>query len=107
VRKEGIGKKELAAIVYHAKQTEEMRLTRKEVDIMMDIFLDAVKESLGHLKTGERMELRGLGSFVAKERKPRTARNPKTGETVKVPKRRTITFKVGREIKIAINAKKK
>lgn len=107
MRKEGIGKKELADIVYHNRQVEEMRLTRKEVAILMDTFLASVKDTLTGLSTGERIELRGLGSFQVKERKARTARNPKTGEPVKVPKRKTITFKLGREIREAINSKKK
>jgi nucleoid DNA-binding protein len=72
----------------------------------MDVFMDSIKLSLTGLKTGDRIELRGFGSFVAKERKPRSARNPKTGESVKVPRRNTITFKLGTEIKAEINKKK-
>jgi nucleoid DNA-binding protein len=59
------------------------------VQSVMDSIVDAVA-------TEGRIELRGFGVFEAKERAPRKARNPKTGETVMVPARKVVTFKPGK-----------
>ena len=62
----------------------------------VDEFLHAV---IGALKNGHHIEIRGFGTFRVKERKPRTARNPRTGETVPVPARKVPVFKVSKELK--------
>ena len=51
------------------------------------------------LKTGERIEIRGFGSFQVKIREAREGRNPKTGEPVHISAKRTPFFKVGKELK--------
>ncbi len=56
------------------------------------------------LARGERIELRGFGSFIVKERAPRVGRNPHTGEAVQVPARRHPYFKSGKELRRRINA---
>ncbi len=48
---------------------------------------------------GEKVELRNFGVFKVKTRKPRIGRNPKTGETVPIPERKVVVFKVGQEVK--------
>ena len=53
----------------------------------------------GALKSGKRIELRNFGVFQVKKRKKRIGRNPKTGEVVPVPERRTVVFKPGLEMK--------
>jgi integration host factor subunit beta len=58
------------------------------------------------LTKDERIEIRGFGSFVAKVRESREGRNPKTGEKVLVPKKRTPFFTVGKELKERVDAKK-
>ena len=77
--------------------------TRKQTEIIVETFFDAIKSAL---MKGEKVELRGFGNFKVKTRKPRQARNPKTGEQVEVPPRRVIHFKPGRELKEALNSKK-
>ncbi len=55
------------------------------------------------LHRGEKIELRGFGSFRLRERKARIGRNPKTGETVNVPAKKVPYFKAGKELKELIN----
>ncbi len=54
---------------------------------------------LGALQKGKKIELRNFGVFQVKKRKKRIGRNPKTGEIVPVPERRTVVFKPGLEMK--------
>jgi nucleoid DNA-binding protein len=58
--------------------------------------LAAVK---GALRQGRHIEIRGFGTFKVAVRKPRTARNPRTGETVPLPERKVPVFKVSRDLK--------
>ena len=57
----------------------------------------------GALHRGEKIELRGFGSFRLRERKSRIGRNPKTGETVEVPSKKVPYFKAGKDLKELIN----
>jgi nucleoid DNA-binding protein len=50
-----------------------------------------------------RIELRDFGVFAVKRRRPRKARNPRTGETISVPERSVVTFKPGREMEERVN----
>jgi integration host factor subunit beta len=77
-------------------------LTRKQTEIIVDTVFDSIKESLSR---GEKIEIRGFGNFRLKQRKPRTARNPKTGESVQVPSKSVLHFKVGKALKDALNSK--
>jgi nucleoid DNA-binding protein len=76
--------------------SERTGLTKKDVADTVDEFIRAV---IGALKNGHHIEIRGFGTFRVKERKPRTARNPRTGETVPVPARKVPVFKVSKELK--------
>lgn len=76
--------------------SERTGLTKKDVADTVDEFLHAVIDAL---KNGHHIEIRGFGTFRVKERKPRTARNPRTGETVPVPARKVPVFKVSKELK--------
>ena len=60
------------------------------------VVLEAIAESL---ENGERIEIRGFGSFHVVERAARTGRNPKTGESVSVPSKKVPHFKPGKELK--------
>ena len=75
---------------------ERTGLTKKDVADTVDAFLDAVSKSLA---SGQHIEIRGFGTFKVKDRKPRLARNPRTGESVPVPARRVPLFKVSKELK--------
>lgn len=54
------------------------------------------------LIAGQRIEMRGFGTFTVLERKPRIGRNPKTGERVDVPPKRVVHFKPGKELRLAV-----
>ncbi|MFH2012960.1 MAG: integration host factor subunit beta [Pseudomonadota bacterium] len=71
-------------------------ITKKEVKLIVDIIFDSMIDSL---KKGERIEIRGFGSFKVKERNARNGRNPKTGIIVSIPNKKTIFFKPGKELK--------
>jgi len=75
-------------------------LTRKQTEIVVDTVFESIKEAL---VKGEKIEIRGFGNFKPKNRKPRKARNPKTGEKVEVPQKRVLHFKVGKALREAMN----
>jgi len=66
--------------------------------------LDATFSTItGALKKGERVPVAGFGTFNVAKRSARTARNPRTGEEVKIPARKAVTFKAGSALKDAVN----
>ena len=77
-------------------------LTRKQTEIVIETVFDSIKEAL--IK-GEKIEIRGFGNFKPKQRRPRRARNPKTGEKVDVPAKKVLHFKVGKALREAMNPK--
>ena len=74
---------------------EEMGLTQIQAQEIVQRVFDGITETL--VQEG-RIELRNFGVFEVKKRKPRKARNPRTGEKVKVPAKLVVTFKPGREM---------
>ncbi len=71
-------------------------LTQKDAAIVVDTIIDGMVEAL---KSGDKVELRGFGSFRQRVRQPRQGRNPMTGEAVEVPARRVPYFKPGKGLK--------
>ena len=80
-----------------AKVTE---LTRKDSEVIVDTLFESVIKAL---KTGDKLEVRGFGSFRVRQRNARVGRNPKTGEKVEVPAKRVPYFKPSKELKDLIN----
>lgn len=78
-------------------------VSKKDVEIIVDTIFSSMTDALTR---DERIEIRGFGSFVSKKRDAREGRNPKTGEKVSVPKKRTPFFTVGKEMKERVNSKK-
>ena len=76
-------------------------LTKKHSEVIVDTVF---KNIIDALHRGEKIELRGFGSFRLRRREPRKGRNPKTGEEVQIPAKRTPFFKVGKELKERVNA---
>ena len=68
---------------------------KKDLEKCTNIILDEIKETL---KRGERVELRGFGIFSTNTQKARISRNPKTGEKVHTPQKKTIYFKMAKEL---------
>ncbi len=73
---------------------------KKDLDKFTDIILKEIKNTL---KRGERVELRGFGMFSTHTQKARISRNPKTGEKVNTPEKKTIHFKMAKELFKKIN----
>ena len=76
-------------------------LTKKHSEVIVDA---VVRSIINALHRGEKIELRGFGSFRIRRREPRKGRNPKTGDRVDVPSKRVPYFKPGKELKDLINS---
>jgi integration host factor subunit beta len=76
-------------------------LQKKEVEVALNVILSQLENALVN---GERIEIRGFGSFNCRQRPPRVARNPKSGEAVNLPAKVTIHFKPGKEMRDRVNA---
>ncbi len=76
-------------------------LTRIDAEAVVQTVLDSIVEPLN---SGEKVELRGFGSFRHRKRNPRQGRNPKTGKRVQVPAKRVAYFKPGEGLKQLINS---
>ena len=75
-------------------------LTRRDGEVIVETVFDAV---IGALKKGDKIEVRGFGSFRIRQRKPRTGRNPKSGASVEVPAKRVPYFKPSKELRDLVN----
>ena len=76
---------------------------KKDLEKLINIILNEMKHAL---KRGERVELRGFGIFSSKIQKARISRNPKTGEKVNTPEKKTINFKVAKDLFRKLNEEK-
>ena len=79
-------------------------LTKGDAELLVEIALDGIVEALNR---GEKVELRGFGSFRVSTRGARRGRNPKTGAEVEIPAKRIPYFKAGKELREAINGDSK
>ena len=68
---------------------------KKDLEKFTNIILEEIKRTL---RRGERVELRGFGIFSTKIQKPRISRNPKTGEKINTPEKKTIHFKMSKDL---------
>ena len=75
-------------------------LLKKDLEKFFDIFINEVKLAL---KNNERVELRGWGIFSTKNQKSKTSRNPKTGEKIIVDEKKSISFKMSKDLFSEIN----
>ncbi|MEO0107353.1 MAG: HU family DNA-binding protein [candidate division WOR-3 bacterium] len=78
---------------------KKAKISKKAAGIAVDTFVESVTAAL---KKGDKVTLVGFGTFMVSKRKARTAKNPQTGETIKVPAKRVPKFKAGRELKKAV-----
>jgi integration host factor subunit beta len=77
------------------------QLVAKDADYAVKTILDAMVDALS---TGQRIEIRGFGSFALNRRPPRIGRNPKSGDKVMVPEKRVPHFKPGKELRERVDA---
>lgn len=75
-------------------------LLPRDVELAVNCMFEQIAEAL---ESGERIEIRDFGSFNLKIRKPRLARNPKTGEAVELPSKSVVHFKPGKQLKDRVN----
>ncbi|HEX4020974.1 MAG TPA: HU family DNA-binding protein [Acidobacteriaceae bacterium] len=75
-------------------------LTRGDAEKIVETIFDSV---IGALRTGDKIEIRGFGSFRTRQRKPRIGRNPKTGARVDVPAKRVPFFKPSKDLRDMVN----
>jgi integration host factor subunit beta len=68
---------------------------KKDLEKVVSVVLNEIKQAL---KRGDRVELRGFGMFSTNHQKARISRNPKTGEKVNTPEKKTIHFKMAKEM---------
>ena len=80
--------------------SEKTGLPKKQAEIVVNTVFESIVDTL---KTGEKIELRGFGSFRIRRRDSRTGRNPKTGDKVDVPAKRIPYFKPGKELRELLN----
>jgi integration host factor subunit beta len=78
----------------------EAEMTKKDAEQLVEIIFESI---IGALNNGEKIELRGFGSFRVRERGARKGRNPKTGAPVSIPAKRVAYFKPGKDLKEVIN----
>jgi integration host factor subunit beta len=77
----------------------QINLNQKLAKLVVDTIIDTIKKAIIN---GERVEIRGFGSFSLRSYKPYKGRNPKNGEIIEVPTKRLPYFKVGKELKDTI-----
>ncbi len=81
--------------------SESLKLPKGKAELVVNVMFDAM---VGALERGERIEIRGFGSFEVRSYKPYEGRNPRTGEPVQVKAKRLPFFKVGKELRERVNA---
>jgi integration host factor subunit beta len=75
-------------------------LTRRDSEVIVETIFDSV---IAALRSGDKIEIRGFGSFRIRQRKPRIGRNPKTGTRVEVPAKKVPYFKPSKELRDLVN----
>ena len=79
---------------------QKAELTKKDAEKAVNALIDVIGDAL---KAGEKVQLVGFGTFETKERPARVARNPRTGEEIKIEASKTASFKVGKALKDSLN----
>jgi integration host factor subunit beta len=75
-------------------------LTRRESEVVVETIFESI---IGSLRAGDKVEVRGFGSFRTRERQSRVGRNPKTGDRVEVPAKKIPFFKPSKELRDVVN----
>ncbi len=88
-----------ADLIEDVSRTAE--LSRKDAETIVETIFDSIVKSL---RGGDKIEIRGFGSFRTRQRNPRIGRNPKTGARVDVPAKKIPYFKPSKELKDLVNA---
>ena len=92
-----MNRNELSNIVYQ----RHGGISRREASDLVNLILSKIRD---HLLHGERVDISGFGSFQLRQRKARTGRNPRTGESIEIPSRLALSFKPSRVLKEELNS---
>jgi integration host factor subunit beta len=79
---------------------ENVQLPKYQTEAVVTIFLQCIMDAL---QAGDKVELRGFGSFRRRRRLPRVGRNPKTGDTVQIPAKQVPWFTAGKALRALVN----
>ena len=82
---------------------ERADITLAKAEEIVDLFFDAVTDTLC---SGDRVEIRGFGAFTVREYKSYDGRNPKTGEKIRIPRKKVVRFGAYKELKELLNPEK-
>lgn len=82
------------------KIASQADLSKKDSEVVVNTVFRSIVDALAN---GDKVELRGFGSFRTRKRKPRIGRNPKTGDKVDVPEKSVPFFKPGKNLKKSVN----
>ncbi len=94
-----MNKSELANKLWELHSKKGMDVSKKHSEEVVDFVFDTITESM---KKGDEVSIAGFGTFVARQRKARQARNPRTGATVNVPAMKVPKFRAGKGLKDAV-----
>ena len=94
-----MNKSQLAEKIYEMHVQKGMDASKKHAEEVVDFVFDTITQAL---KKGDEVAISGFGTFVVKNRKARTARNPRTGETVQVAASKAPKFRAGKGLKDAV-----
>jgi DNA-binding protein HU-beta len=83
---------------------ERAGISKKEAAAAFDAFVGHISDSC---QRGDRCAIPGLGSFAVSQRKAREGRNPRTNEKIKIPASKNVRFKAGKDLREAVNSKRK
>ena len=81
--------------------SRDVEMTRKDSEVIVEAIFDSVVRAL---RSGDKIEIRGFGSFHTHQRQARVGRNPKTCARVEVPAKRVPSFKPSKELKDLVNS---
>ncbi len=85
------------------KVSTELLLQKQDVSLAFDIILTTMSDALAD---DRRVELRGFGSFSTRKRKARSTKNPRTGQIMDIPERKTLHFTMSKSLKASLIKKK-
>ncbi len=94
-------KSDLIEVLFSSLARKQAQLAYKDIELAVKTMLEHMGQALSE---GERIEIRGFGSFSLHYRSPRVGRNPKTGEAVTLPGKYVPHFKPGKELRERVNA---
>jgi integration host factor subunit beta len=80
---------------------DRIKLTKKQTELIVNTLFTSITDALTH---GDKVELRGFGSFRVRQRHSRDGRNPKTGQSVHIPPKKVPFFKAGKELREMVDS---